>query len=160
MYLGRISIILPFQLAFAALATAKMSDTVFANKKSGDVLWMFTLSIIGLMIFSSIISNLYFYGNAFIMIMLMVWALQFPKDYVQLLGIRFYSIYFPILYAALMILIGSSYKSYMAGFFIGLIFGVLKNPNFIAQNGDLLPTPNFMHSLFPENDRINHVVIA
>ena len=149
MYLGRIGIILPFQLIFAILATSKISDTVYADKKSGDILWLFAFSIISLMIFCTLVSNLYFYGNAFVMIMLMVWALHFPKDFVSIIGIKLHSIFFPIIYSALMIILGSSYKSYMAGFFIGLIFGVLKNPKFIEQNSDYLPTPEFMLSMFP-----------
>ena len=120
---------------------------------------MFLFSIIGFMIFSTVISNLYFYGNAFVMLMFMVWALQFPKDSIKFIGVNFYSIYFPIIYSALMMFLGSSYKSYMAGFFLGLIFGVLKNPTFIAQNGDFLPTPKFLHSILPENDNIQHMVI-
>jgi hypothetical protein len=149
MYLGRISILLPFQILFAAIATAKMSNKVYERKKSADILWLFLFSILGLMIFSSLISNLYFYGNSFIMIMFMVWALQFPNDEITLGGIHFYSIYFPIIYSFLMVLLGSSFKSYIAGFFIGLIFGVLKNPKFIDKNGDFLPTPKFLESILP-----------
>lgn len=47
-----------------------------------------------------------------------------------------------------MIAIGSSYKQYMVGFLVGLIVGVLKNPQFIREHGDYLPTPRFIKSFF------------
>lgn len=80
--------------------------------------------------------------------MLTMWALQYPRDIVRIRNVEINSIYFPILYPLVMIILGSSYKNYVAGFLIGLLYGMLKNPPFIAQNGDYLPTPNFMKSFF------------
>lgn len=82
------------------------------------------------MIFSTFV-NLYFYGSAFVMIMLMMWALQYPTDSINVFGAQIMSAYVPILYPAIMIVLGSSYKNYMAGFLFGLLLGAIKNPNYI-----------------------------
>jgi hypothetical protein len=105
------------------------------------------LSVIILMIFSTFIS-LYFYANSFVMIMLIMWAMQYPTDTVNVLGAHIHSVYIPIIYPALMIALGSSYKNYMAGLLIGLLIAAIKNPNYIREHGDLFPTPNFLKSFF------------
>ncbi len=50
-----------------------------------------------------------------------------------------------------MIMLGSYYKQYVAGFLIGLLLGILKNPPFIARNKDYFPTPSFLKSLFVQD---------
>lgn len=99
------------------------------------------------MIFSTFVS-LYFYGNSFVMIMLMMWAMQYPTDTIMVFGAPIQSIYLPIIYAALMIALGSGYKNYMAGFLLGLLLGAIKNPNYIREHGDYFPTPKFLKSFF------------
>ncbi len=88
------------------------------------------LSAIFLAIFSTF-AGLYFYGNSFLMIILMIWAVQYPHDSFSLLTINLNSIYFPLMYSGLMVLLGSSFKNYLAGFMIGLLLGITKNPFFI-----------------------------
>jgi len=84
--------------------------------------------------------------------MLMVWAIQFPTDYINILkGPNINSVYFPIIYPAIMIFLGSSYKHYMAGLLIGLLFGTLRNPGFIRSNGDWLPVPKILKNFFRED---------
>lgn len=80
-----------------------------------------------LMIFSTFV-GLYFYGNSFVMIMLMMWALQHPKDTITISNLSIPSVYFPIIYPVVMIILGSYYKNYVAGFLIGLLYGLIKNP--------------------------------
>ena len=79
----------------------------------------------------STFSSLYFFGNSFIMILLMMWAIQFSNDQFVFKNIRIPSIYFPLIYAATMVILGSSFKHYMAGFIFGLLLGVVKNPSYI-----------------------------
>lgn len=146
-YLSRISLLFPFQLAFAYLASSKLATKVYQRETAADLTWLLLLSVIFLMIFSTFI-NLYFYANSFVMIMLMMWAMQYPTDTVNVFGAHIHSVYFPILYPALMIFMGSSYKNYMAGFLIGMLIGAVKNPNYIREHGDLFPTPNFLRSFF------------
>lgn len=99
------------------------------------------------MIFSTFVS-LYFYGNSFVIIMLMMWAMHYPTDTIRLFGAPIQSIFLPIIYSALMIAFGSGYKNYMAGFLLGLLLGAIKNPNYIREHGDLFPTPKFLKSFF------------
>lgn len=99
------------------------------------------------MIFSTFVS-LYFYGNSLVMIMLMMWAMQYPTDTIRVFGAPIQSIYLPIIYAGIMIALGSGYKNYMAGFLLGLLLGAIKNPNYIREHGDFFPTPNFLKSFF------------
>lgn len=146
-YLGRIGLILPFQLVFAYLAASKLANRVYQREGAADLAWLMVLSIILLMIFSTFIS-LYFYGNSFVMIMLMMWAMNYPTDTIQLFGAQIHSIYVPIIYPALMIALGSGYKNYMAGFLLGLLLGAIKNPNYIRDHGDIFPTPNLIKSFF------------
>jgi len=65
------------------------------------------------------------------MILLMMWAVQFPHDFYSILGIHLNSIYFPLLYSGLIILLGSSFKNYLAGFLIGMLLGITNNPTFV-----------------------------
>lgn len=146
-YLGRIGLALPFQLAFAYLATNKISTKVYKNESTADLVWLLVISVLGLAIFSTFIS-LYFYANSFVMIMLTMWAMQHPIDTVKFGKAEIFSVYWPIIYPGIMILLGSSYKNYMAGFLIGLLFGFLKSPQFIREYGDYLPTPSFLKSFF------------
>lgn len=146
LYLGRVSIILPFQVAFAFLATYKFANKV--NKTSADLVWLMMLTTIGLMLFSTLISNLYFFGNSFVMVMLMVWALNYPRDTVKIFGITLNSVYFPLLYFGIMVFLGSYYKAYIAGILLGLIFGVMKSETFIRMHGDYFPTPTWLKSYF------------
>jgi hypothetical protein len=83
------------------------------------------------MLFSTLIANLYFYANSFIMILLMMWAMQYPTDTVNIFGAYVQSVYWPIIYTVSMVVLGSSYKYYMAGLLIGLVLGTIKSPNFI-----------------------------
>jgi hypothetical protein len=139
--------LLPFQLAFAYLAASKLANKVYRQESGADLAWLLLLSIILLAIFSTFI-NLYFYGNSFVMIMLMMWAMQYPTDTIKVFGADIHSVYVPIIYPAIMIVMGSTYKNYMAGFLIGLLLGAIKNPNYMREHGDLLPTPNFLKSFF------------
>jgi hypothetical protein len=82
------------------------------------------------------------------MMMLMMWAMQHPADRINVFGLEIHSVYIPIIYPAIMIALGSSYKNYMAGFLIGLVFGTIKNPTYITDHGDFLPTPAFLKSFF------------
>jgi hypothetical protein len=85
------------------------------------------------------------------MIMLMIWAIQHPTDYITLFKFDLNSVYFPIIYSAVMIFLGSSYKNYMAGLLIGLLYGTIKSASFIRNNGDYLPTPLFLKSYFRQD---------
>lgn len=60
--------------------------------------------------------------------MLMMWALQHPKDTITISNLSIPSVYFPIIYPVVMIILGSYYKNYVAGFLIGLLYGLIKNP--------------------------------
>lgn len=130
LYLSRISWLLPFQLIFAYIATTKISTKVY-QEQYANLTWFFLFSTIALMIFSTLISSLYFYGNSFIMIMFMTWATRHPTDFITLWKLDLHSVYFPIIYSTIMICLGSSYKNYMIGLIIGLIYGTLKGPTFI-----------------------------
>jgi len=82
----------------------------------------------------------------------MVWAIQFPKDnFIFFKRLKINSIYFPIIYLAIMIFFGSCYKYYLAGLPIGLIYGILRNPPFIHSFGDLLPIPKILKKFFRED---------
>ena len=85
------------------------------------------------------------------MILLMMWAIQHSRDQFSFKNIRLPSIYFPLIYAATMILLGSSFKNYMVGFIFGLLLGVVKNPSYIEKNGDLFPAPAFIKNFFQES---------
>ena len=128
-YLSRIGIIFPIHLSFAIIAFSK-SNKIYGNGRKADFTWLFLLSIIMLSIFSTF-SSMYFFGNSFIMILLMMWAVQHSNDYLLISTFRIPSIYFPLIYTAVMVLLGSSFKNYMAGFIFGLLLGVVKNPNYI-----------------------------
>jgi len=65
------------------------------------------------------------------MIMFMTWATRHPTDFITLWKLDLHSVYFPIIYSTIMICLGSSYKNYMIGLIIGLIYGTLKGPTFI-----------------------------
>jgi hypothetical protein len=104
-------------------------------------------SVIGLMVFSTFV-NLYFYGSSFVMIMLLMWAMQYPVDTISIGRAEIHSVYLPIIYPVVMIALGSSYKNYMVGLLLGIIYGTLKNPSFIREHGDYLPTPGFIKSFF------------
>jgi len=96
----------------------------------------------------STFSSLYFFGSSFIMMLLMIWAVQFSNDQFVFKSIRIPSIYFPLIYAATMVILGSSFKNYLAGFLLGLLLGVVKNPSYISKNGDLFPMPVFLREFF------------
>lgn len=147
-YIGRIGLIFPFQLAFAYLATYKMANQVYRKQSTADLVWLLIISMILLMLFSTLIANLYFYANSFIMILLIMWAMQYPTDPINIFGAYIQSVYWPIIYTVSMVALGSSYKNYMAGLLIGLVLGTFKSPNFIRQHQDYLPTPNFLKSYF------------
>jgi hypothetical protein len=130
LYLGRVGPLLPFQLIFTYIATTKISSKVYQHEDA-NLAWFFVFSVIALMLFSTIISSLYFYGSSFVMIMLMTWAIQYPTDYITLWKLNLPSVYFPLIYSTIMIALGSSYKNYMAGLLIGFIYGTIKGPTFI-----------------------------
>lgn len=114
---------------------------------------MFILSAASLAIFSTF-TGLYFYGNSFIMILLMAWAVQHPTDQFVFFKIYINSIYIPLIYAGVMAFLGSSYKNYMAGFLVGLFLGFIKNPSFIEKHRDIFPTPNMIKSYFEQSERV------
>ena len=84
-YLSRIGLLFPFQIGFAYLAASKLSKKVYQREGAADIAWLLILSIILLMIFSTFV-NIYFYGNSFVMIMLMMWAMQYPTDTIKFFG--------------------------------------------------------------------------
>ena len=88
------------------------------------------------------------------MIMLMVWALHCSRDFVKLGTLEINSVYFPIIYAVLMIILGSNYKNYAAGFLVGVVFGIIKSPTFQRQHGDYLPTPGFLKAYFRDDREV------
>jgi hypothetical protein len=149
LYLGRVGILLPLHLLFAAVAFKKIGEKVYPNGKA-DFVWLFLLSVICLSIFSTF-SSMYFFGNAFIMILLMIWAIQYPTDqfFVGRTGVS--SIYFPLAYTIVMVVLGSAFKNYMAGFIFGLMLGVAKKPSYVEANGDLFPTPGFIKAFFEDS---------
>jgi hypothetical protein len=149
LYLSRIGLLLPFHLIFAYIAFIKAEEKVFPNGDRAALLWVFILSVILLSIFSTF-SSLYFFGNSFIMILLMMWAVQYPTDTMKISKINLQSIYFPLIYAATMVLLGSSFKNYMAGFLMGVFLGVFKNPTFVSQHGDRLPVPAFIKNYYSQ----------
>ena len=141
LYLSRLGILFPFHLLFSFLATSRIANQV--HPRLPDLAWFVIINIVSLMLFSSLVSNLYFYGSAFVMAMLVVWAVQHPTDRIRI-PFEVYSAYFPIAYAVLMIALGSNYRNYVAGLLIGFVYGTIKNPVFVQQHGDLLPTPSFL----------------
>ena len=50
-----------------------------------------------------------------------------------------------------MVLLGSSFKNYMAGFLFGLLLGVVKSPTFVEKHGDMFSTPQFLTNYFEVN---------
>ena len=128
-YLSRVGLLLPVHLCFAVIAFSK-SSKIYGNGRKADFTWLFLLSVIMLSIFSTF-SSLYFFGNSFIMILLMMWAVQHSNDYLKISTFTIPSIYFPLIYTAVMVLLGSSFKNYMVGFIFGLLLGVIKNPSYI-----------------------------
>ena len=84
------------------------------------------------------------------MVLLMIWAIQHPNDFLQLRSFHLNSIYFPLIYASVMISLGSSFKNYVAGFLIGMLLGIIRNPTFVAQHGDLFPIPHFLKASFSQ----------
>jgi hypothetical protein len=152
LYLSKLGFLLPFHLIFAVVAFSKGAGRMFGDRDKSGLLWIFLLSTIALSIFSTF-TGLYFFGSSFIMIVFMMWAIQHPTDHIFLFNFAINSIYFPIIYAATMILLGSSFKHYMAGFLIGLLFGFIKNPTFIDKNGDIFPCPSFIKTYFQEDNR-------
>ena len=148
LYLGRVGMLLPLHLPFAYLATSRVGTLVHPPHRPYDLVWL-TLLLTGcLMIFSTLVANLYFYGSAFVMALLTIWALQHPTDRVSLAAFQLNSVYFPLLYAVLMVALGSNFRNYVAGVAIGLAYGMVKNPAFVREHGDTLPTPNWLKKYF------------
>ena len=58
-----------------------------------------------------------------------------------------------MIYAAVMIAMSSNYKNYLAGLVIGLAYGLIKNPSFVRQHGDTLPTPQFLKTYLRQNQQ-------
>ena len=156
LYLGRINILLPFQFFFAFLAFRQGTARVFGDRKKADFVWTLILSVIMLSVFSTFI-NLYFYANSFIMILLMMWAVQYPTDRLTIGSLRLPSIYIPVVYAVWMVLLGSSFKNYMAGFLFGLLLGVVKSSTYTDRYGELFPIPNFIKSYFQHNEGMEQI---
>ena len=77
-YMSRLGILLPVHLIFAAIAFSK-SNKMYGDRKKGQFTWIFILSVAFLSIFSTF-SSMYFFGNSFIMILLMIWAVQYSND--------------------------------------------------------------------------------
>lgn len=137
-------------MLFAFVAFRYAVKKVYGQSSKADLVWTFFLSAIALGIFSAF-TGLYFYGNSFIMILLMMWAVQYPTDHLIVFKFYINSIYIPLAYAAVMIFLGSSYKNYMAGFLLGLFLGFIRNPTFIEKNGEILPTPDALKNYFEGN---------
>lgn len=152
LYLSRIGILLPFHLLFAYIAFLKAGTKIYPSQDKANLLWICILSVIFLAIFSTF-SGIHFYGNSLIMILLMMWAVQNTTDSMQILKYNLQSIYFPLIYTLIMVLLGSSFKNYIAGFLIGLFLGVVKNSTFINQHRDLLPAPAFIKNYYQEIDQ-------
>ena len=147
LYMSRVGILLPFHVVFAVVAFHKMG-MMFGDRKA-DFTWFFILSMCSLAIFSTF-SGLYFYGNSFVMLLLTMWAMQHSGDSFAYQSIRIPSIYFPLMYATVMILLGSAFKNYMAGFLFGLLLGIIKSRSYVDKYGDLFPTPAFLTNFFQE----------
>ena len=156
LYLSRVGLLLPFHIGFAYITFKYAVNKMYGEQDQPGLLWLFILSSLGLAIFSTF-TGLYFYGNSFIMILLMMWTIQHPTDRFYIVNYALPCAYLPIIYAGTMVTLGSSFKNYMAGFLLGLLLGIIKNRPFIEKNGDLFPTPKFILALF---DSQNPYVLA
>ena len=146
LYLGRVGPLLVLHLLLAVLAFSKAGPRVWGGSK-GDFVWMFTV-VMGLLTVLSTFSSMYFFGSAFLMAVLTMWAVQAPTEQLRIFSLGLPLLYFPLLAATVMVLLGSSLKNYMVGLLVGLLLGVIKSPNFIDKHGDIIPTPDFLTNVF------------
>jgi hypothetical protein len=146
LYLGRVGPLLVLHVVLAVLAFSKAGPRVWGDSKA-DFVWMFTV-VMGLLTVFSTFSSMYFFGNAFLMAVLTMWAVRAPTEQLSLFSVGLPLLYFPFLAGTVMTLLGSSIKNYMVGMLVGLLLGVIKSPNFIDKHGDLIPTPAFLTNLF------------
>lgn len=146
LYLGRVGPLLLLQLALATLIFSKAAPKLWGNSKA-EFVWMFIVVMTLLTVFSTF-SSMYFYGNAFLMAILTMWAVQTPTEQISIFYVGIPLLYIPMISATALVLLGSSFKNYMAGFLVGFFLGVIKSRNFVDKHGDLIPTPALITNIF------------